>query len=163
MDRKTFQQTLPKKRISAGCLFFDEDNRLLVVNPTYKETWEIPGGVVEQNESPRDAVKREIFEELGFECEPKRLLCVDYSGETDRRTESLQFIFLGPRLTADMIAAIRLPEEELSEYRFLKPKKATKLLNRKLRRRVQQCLKIIVGEQTLYLEEQQLVNSVVSR
>ncbi len=75
MDRKTFQQTLPKKRISAGCLFFDEHNRLLVVNPTYKETWEIPGGVVEQNESPRDAVIREVSEELGFIATKTLALC----------------------------------------------------------------------------------------
>jgi ADP-ribose pyrophosphatase YjhB (NUDIX family) len=163
MDRKTYQETLPGKRISAGCLFFDEAKRLLVVNPTYKDTWEIPGGVVEQNESPRDAVIREIAEELGIECFPERLLCVDYSSESDTRTESLQFIFLGPVLTADMIAAIRLPEEELSEYRLLVPQKAVKLLNRKLRRRVRHCHVIIDRQETLYLEEQQLVKPVVPR
>ena len=154
MDRKTFQETLPKKRISGGCLFFDEEGQLLVVNPTYKDTWEIPGGVVEKNESPREAVIREVAEELGLICQPERLLCVDYSGETERRTESLQFLFLGPLLTADMIAVIRLPREELSEFRFLPPKKGIKLLNKKLRRRVRNCLQVLDSEETLYLEEQ---------
>jgi 8-oxo-dGTP pyrophosphatase MutT (NUDIX family) len=154
MDRKTFQESLPKKRISGGCLFFDEQGQLLVVNPTYKDTWEIPGGVVEKNESPREAVIREVAEELGLICQPQRLLCVDYSGENVTRTESLQFIFLGPLLTAELIAAIRLPREELRDFRLLPPKKAIKLLNKKLRRRVRYCLQVLDSEETLYLEEQ---------
>mgnify|MGYP001816711912 CR=1 FL=1 len=157
MDRKTFQMTLPEKRISSGCLFFDEGGRLLVVNPTYKDTWEIPGGVVEKNESPRAAVVREVFEELGLTCQPKRLLCVDFSDETKRRTESLHFIFLGPDLTEDMINAIQLPKEELSEYRLLPPQKAAKLLNKKLRRRVRRSLAVLDQKTTLYLEEQEPV------
>jgi 8-oxo-dGTP diphosphatase len=154
IDRKIFQESLPKKRISGDCLFFDEQGRLLVVNPTYKETWEIPGGVVEKNESPREAVIREVYEELGFFCQPERLLCVDFSDETETRTESLHFIFLGPTLTAEMIAAIKLPMDELSEYRILSAKKAVKLLNKKLRRRVRRCLTVLDKETTLYLEEQ---------
>ncbi|MDX1412576.1 MAG: NUDIX hydrolase [Candidatus Promineifilaceae bacterium] len=161
MNQKQYQKTLPRKRVSAGCLFFDRKKRLLVVNPTYKDTWEIPGGTVEKNESPREAVIREIEEELGLVLEPQRLLCIDYSAESDSRTESLQFIFLGPRLTQDQIAAIKLPLKELSEYRFLKPQKAVRLLNGKLRRRVQNCLTIINSSETLYLEGQQLVSSVV--
>jgi 8-oxo-dGTP pyrophosphatase MutT (NUDIX family) len=157
MDRKTFQMTLPQKRISSGCLFFDKEGRLLVVNPTYKDTWEIPGGVVEKNESPRATVMREVFEELGLTCQPRRLLCVDFSAETKRRTESLHFIFLGPKLTADMISSIRLPREELHEYRLLPPQKAIKLLNKKLRRRVRRCLQVLDQESTLYLEEQKPV------
>lgn len=162
MDRKTYQQTLPKKRISAGCLFFDKKQRLLIVNPTYKDSWEIPGGTVERNESPRHAVIREIAEELGLDCPPVRLLCVDYSSESDKRTESLQFIFLGPVLTADLIAAIQLPVEELSEYRLLEPQKAIKMLSGKLGRRVRHCLDVINRQETLYLEEQQPVNNIVS-
>ena len=41
-----FYQSLPKKRMAAGCLFFDAHGWILLVKPTYKPTWEIPGGVV---------------------------------------------------------------------------------------------------------------------
>lgn len=157
MEKKAFHETLPKKRISAGCLFFDKKGRLLVVNPTYKEPWEIPGGVVEKNESPRETVIREVFEEIGLFCQVERLLCVDFSDENETRTESLQFIFLGPLLTDEMIASIQLPQEELSEFRILPPKKAVKLLNKKLRRRVKQCLKVIDRDHVVYLEEQEPV------
>ncbi len=67
MSDKTYQRSLPKKRMSAGALFFDEVGRLLVVEPAYKANWEIPGGVVELDESPREARMREAKEELGVE------------------------------------------------------------------------------------------------
>ena len=37
VNRKAYQQSLPKKRVSAGCLFFDKSQRLLIVKPTYKD------------------------------------------------------------------------------------------------------------------------------
>lgn len=157
MDKKAYQQTLPRKRISAGCLLFDEQDRLLVLEPAYKSTWEIPGGVVEAGESPRTAVFREMAEELGLSLKPLRLLVVDYSDETATRTESLQFIFLGPTLTAAQVADLRLPPAELHSYRFLPHDEALALLNSKLRRRVRHALAARdVPGQVLYLEEQHL-------
>ena len=154
LDRKAYHQTLPTKRISAGCLFLDEQHRLLVVNPTYKKHWEIPGGTVEAHEAPRVSVEREIMEELGLSRPMLRLLCVDYTGETDTRTESLHFIFYGGIMTTTDIAAIRLPLEELSEFRFLPPPEAMSRLGKRLRLRVHHALKAIDSGQTCYLEEQ---------
>lgn len=155
VNRKAYQRTLPGKRVSAGCLFFDTEGRLLIVKPTYKEGWEIPGGTVDANESPLAACIRETREELALERRPRRLLSVDFTGETKQRTESLNFIFDGGVLSAAEIAAIRLPEKELSEYRLLEPEEALKLLNRRLRRRVRYCLPLLDSLLTLYLEEQE--------
>lgn len=158
LEKKAYQMTLPRKRMSAGVLFFDAHGRLLIVNPTYKATWEIPGGTVEANESPRTCALREVEEELGLTREPGRLLVVDYGGETEKRTESVQFIFDGGVLSEAELAAIVLPADELSEYRLLKPKKALKRLNRRLRERVGHCLKARNAGATFYMEEQQPVN-----
>lgn len=154
LNRKDYQRRLPKKRISAGCLLFDGEGRLLIVNPTYKDGWEIPGGVVEANESPLAGCAREVHEELGLDRWPVALLCVDFTPETSDRTESLNFIFYGGVLSPDEIAAIRLPEKELSEYRLLPPEGALALLTRRLSRRVRRCLAARDAGATLYLEDQ---------
>jgi 8-oxo-dGTP pyrophosphatase MutT (NUDIX family) len=112
---------------------------------------------VDSNESPLQACAREIKEELGLDLRPVRLLCVDYIQETDNRTESLAFIFLGGDLSPEAIAAIRLPAEELSDCCFLEPQAALLRLGKRLRRRVQQALYAREQHTVFYLENQELV------
>ena len=53
--------------VSAGALVFDRAGRLLILKPTYKSGWTIPGGVLETDgETPGDAGRREVAEELGL-------------------------------------------------------------------------------------------------
>src|SRR5215207_6126424 len=115
---KSFYKSLPAKRMGAGCLFFNDDGQVMLVKPTYKPTWEIPGGVVENNESPKQCCQREIGEELGLSQTIGHLLVVDYNSETDGRTESLMFIFYGGTLALSEIESIRINRDELSEFRF---------------------------------------------
>jgi len=152
IDRKRWLESLPKKRMGAGALFLDEQGRLLLVNPTYKPQWEIPGGIVEQNESPRQACRREVYEEIGLSKSIERLLSISYAAANDKRTEGLMFIFWGGVLTPAEIATLRLPVTELSEYRFVTLAEALSLLTPTLGERVRRSLEILPTEQTLYLE-----------
>ena len=95
MNRQQYLASLPRKIMGAGCLLFNSDDKILIVKPTYKDYWTLPGGVVEQNESPRDACMGEVKEEIGIEIVPERLLCIDYTSIEKKDVESLQFIFLG--------------------------------------------------------------------
>ncbi|WP_229686740.1 NUDIX domain-containing protein [Longimycelium tulufanense] len=67
-----------RKRVTADVLIRDEGDRVLLVNPTYKEHWDLPGGMAEANEPPRAAAKRELIEELGLTITPARLLLLDW-------------------------------------------------------------------------------------
>lgn len=42
-----YYESLPAKRIGAGLVCRDAGNRVLLVQPTYKPAWELPGGVAE--------------------------------------------------------------------------------------------------------------------
>ena len=68
--------------VSAGALVFDRAGRLLILKPTYKSGWTIPGGVLETDgETPGDAGRREVAEELGLHIDaghPARLACMDF-------------------------------------------------------------------------------------
>jgi hypothetical protein len=35
---KSFYESLPAKRMGAGCLFFDSEGKVMLVKPTYKPT-----------------------------------------------------------------------------------------------------------------------------
>ncbi|WP_203719432.1 NUDIX domain-containing protein, partial [Asanoa siamensis] len=39
--------------VAAGAFFTDEYGQIMLVRPTYKPYWDIPGGYVEPTESPR--------------------------------------------------------------------------------------------------------------
>ncbi|MBE2199787.1 MAG: NUDIX hydrolase [Anaerolinea sp.] len=143
--------------MSAGALFFDENGRLLLVKPTYKPHWEIPGGAVEANESPLQACTREIEEELGLSRQPRQLLCVDYIGASHDKTEALAFVFAAGILTKVEIAAIYLPAGELSEYRFVYFHEIEHEAPLRLWRRLDHCMRALQAGRTYYLEDQQLV------
>ncbi|WP_307873852.1 MULTISPECIES: NUDIX hydrolase [unclassified Frankia] len=42
----------------------DDDSRILIVQPTYRPGWDLPGGVVEQEESPHSAALQHPADEL---------------------------------------------------------------------------------------------------
>lgn len=151
-DRQAWLAGVPQKRVAAGALFLDEAGRLLIVKPTYKPLWNIPGGVIEENESPRQGCQREVREELGLEKALDRLLCVEYTPAVDKETEKLVFIFWGGVLTVAEIAAIRLPADELSEFRFLSVEEALALLPPDKAERVRHSLAMVGREGAVYRE-----------
>jgi histidine triad (HIT) family protein len=135
----------PGKPGAAGVVLRDSEGRILIVEPTYRETWNVPGGAIERRESPRAAAIRETLEEIGLDIEPGALLSVDH-----RPTEpdSMHFIFDGPTLTPEQIGAIRLPLEELRSFRFATLEEAEALLNPPLFKRIKEGL----AQPGIYLE-----------
>lgn len=148
--------TLPAKRAAAGVLFIDSTGRVLLVEPTYKPTWEIPGGTVELNESPFRAAAREVEEELGLVVTPGRLLVSDWVPPRETRTEGLMFVFAGT-LTERDAAAIRLPAEELRSWRWCDETEVGERTSPLLARRVRAALRAAGTGRTLYLENGDVV------
>ncbi len=70
-------------RVSSGAVFFDSDDRLLLVKPTYKDGWNLPGGAVDAGETPREACVREVREELGIEPPVGPLLLTAWTRSSD--------------------------------------------------------------------------------
>ena len=129
---------IPSVPVSCGCLLFDEAGRLLVLKPTYKKGWTIPGGIMEDDgETPWDGCRREVREETGLEVTAGRLVAVDTRpSKADGRT-GLRFLFRAVHpLTAADVAAIGLQEDEASEHSFVTCQEARKLLRPAIARRV---------------------------
>lgn len=110
-------ETFATPRVAAGALFLDETGRILLVHPTYKDTWDIPGGYVERGESPAAACRREIAEELGLDREPAALLSVDWD-PSDKEGDKLLFVFDCGRLGDDS-ERIQLASNELDRWEWV--------------------------------------------
>jgi ADP-ribose pyrophosphatase YjhB (NUDIX family) len=52
------------------------DNKILLVKEKLDGGWTIPGGWADPNETPRESVEREVFEESGFEVKAKKIIAV---------------------------------------------------------------------------------------
>jgi 8-oxo-dGTP diphosphatase len=137
--------------VAAGVLFFDDADRILLVQPTYKDHWDIPGGYVETGETPAQAAAREIREELGLEVAVGPLLVTDWAPHPDEGDKLLS-IFDGGTLTAEQIDAIRLQADELASYAFHDLPEAVDLLIPRLSRRVMAAVEAHHTGHTLYLE-----------
>lgn len=117
--------------VAAGVLLFDERDRVLLVDPTYKAGWEFPGGVVEPGEAPARAGVREVAEETGIQLEDvPRLLVVDWEPPAPPGYGGLRLLFDGGRLDSDRARAVLLPGPELRGWCFASEEEAAELCRR---------------------------------
>ncbi|HAT03875.1 MAG TPA: hypothetical protein DCS29_03840 [Candidatus Magasanikbacteria bacterium] len=110
-----FEEEKIYPRCSANMIIFDAAGNVLLtkrgVEP-YKEYWVIPGGHIKR-ESPTDAVRREIHEELNVQAEPTRLYGVYENLTNDPRRPTVSIFYIGHIVSGDIEATI-----EVSETKF---------------------------------------------
>jgi 8-oxo-dGTP diphosphatase len=135
-----YVQSLPRKRMAAGALFTDEAGRVLLVDPVYRDTWDLPGGAVEAEESPYAACRREVAEELGLNRPPGRVLAVDWVPSQPGRTEGLIVVYHGGVLPTADIRAIRVPGDELAGFAFVAAEEVAARVTPLVARRIAACL-----------------------
>jgi 8-oxo-dGTP pyrophosphatase MutT (NUDIX family) len=142
---------MARPRVAAGVLVHDEQGRVLMVRPTYKEGWDIPGGYVEPDESPAQAAEREVAEELGLHRAPGRLLVVDWAPHP-AEGDKLLFVFDGGTLTPAEVSDLQLCANEIAEARYWSPDDLDELAPARLVNRLRVALDALSSGRTLYAE-----------
>lgn len=149
-------------RMAAGALFFDAGGRVLMVQPTYKEYWDIPGGYVEVGESPLQAAAREVQEELGITPPLVRLLAVDWA-PNDSEGDKVLYLFDGGQLSPETVAGVTLQAEELKSLEFVAPADVAERTIPRLARRILAAVEArSSGAAPIYLEHGQQPNGVAA-
>lgn len=141
-----------RKRVAADVLIRDEGGRVLLVDPTYKEGWDLPGGMVEANESPQAGALRELDEELGLVLSLGRPLVIEWVGAHGPWDDQMVFVFDGGTLTSADSVAVRVRDREISAWRFFEVEDARTEMREDIWRRLRAALDSLERGTTSYLE-----------
>jgi 8-oxo-dGTP pyrophosphatase MutT (NUDIX family) len=116
--RALLNSFLPRKRAISQMLIRDADERVLMCRLTYKQDWDLPGGVVEVGESPQLAVSREVSEELGLEIKAGGLVLTDWLPPWGGWDDALCLVFDGGVHPASLVDEVVRQEREIRAAEF---------------------------------------------
>jgi 8-oxo-dGTP diphosphatase len=142
-----------RKRVSVDVLIRDQHGRMLLVDPVYKPGWDLPGGIAEANEPPRETARRELREELGLDIRPGQLLSIAWAAPHGPWDDILNLIFDGGALTDDQIAVLHLTDDELRDFEFCDDHQASERLSPTTWRRIRSAAEAIADGHTAYTED----------
>ncbi len=104
-------------KVDVRGIVFRDDRILMVREILDAGRWTVPGGWADVNETPSQAVVREVREESGFETRAVRLLAV-YDREKQGHQPSFPFHVYKLFFLCELIGGEARPNEEASEIDF---------------------------------------------
>ncbi|MBI5356930.1 NUDIX hydrolase [Candidatus Collierbacteria bacterium] len=108
----------------------DNRNRIVLVKQNrhnHGDVYEVPAGAIKENESPRQAAKRELLEETGIKAQKWRLISTHHNGV---HNEGLNYFFLA----RDLSTAKNSPDqdEQISGLKFFRFDQINGLIDQEL-------------------------------
>jgi 8-oxo-dGTP pyrophosphatase MutT (NUDIX family) len=150
--RALLNSFLPRKRAISQMLVRDRQGRVLLCRLTYKQDWDLPGGVVEVGESPQLAVAREVEEELALQIPAGRLLLTDWLPPWSGWDDALCLVFDGGEHDAELLAGVVRQEREIKDAAFCKIEEVRERCADFTARRVEAALRNVDGAGPSYTE-----------
>ncbi|ARF53554.1 NUDIX hydrolase [Streptomyces gilvosporeus] len=142
----------PAPVMAVDALIRDADGRLLLVDPSYKDGWDLPGGMVD-DEEPSAGLTRELREELGIQAHIGRLLAVDSLPKEFYGRSLVAHIYAARLPQSTALADLVLQQDEIRDAAYVPEREALERLPEVLRRRVAAALEAERGAHTAHLRE----------
>jgi 8-oxo-dGTP diphosphatase len=117
----------PRQPVGAVGVVVRADGCVLLVEHVLRTDfpWGLPGGYVNRGEEPREAVRREIEEELGLHVEAGRLLAAEQVGLTPASTHPRH---LGLAYACTLAGGACVPGREVVSVEWVRPDAITRTL-----------------------------------
>jgi 8-oxo-dGTP diphosphatase len=116
----TWLATQPKKMIISKLIIRSTEGNILLMKPTYKKTWQFPGGGADAKEDPKAAAIRETKEEVGLNIEISDLKLQDIIYKP--KDDSI-FIMYSYEKYVSQSQAIVLQKDEAKMIEYVAPDK----------------------------------------
>ncbi|WP_448319703.1 NUDIX hydrolase, partial [Streptomyces sp. CO7] len=143
----------PAPVMAADALIRDASGRVLIVDPSYKEGWDLPGGMVD-DEEPVAALERELQEELGIRgARVGRLLVVDSMPKEVYGRAHVACVYAVHPRRPPAVEELVLQQEELRAAEYVTEREALRRLPEPLRRRAAAALRASLGSYTAQLRQ----------
>lgn len=112
-----------KFTVGVSAVLLNESDNVLLVRHRFRENegWELPGGFIERDEGLEDALRRELYEETGFDVKILSLLSTHVG---DSRHVDIRF------LARVVKGDLTVDRSEVVEARFFPYSELSKILNR---------------------------------
>jgi 8-oxo-dGTP pyrophosphatase MutT (NUDIX family) len=157
--RALLNSFLPRKRVIAQALVRDESGRVLLCHPTYKDDWDLPGGVVELRESPREAAGREVLEELALVLPVGELVLTDWLPPWGGWDDALCLVFDAGVHPASILDRAVLQAREIRAAAFCLTDEVHARAADYTARRVEAALAALAGEAPAFTESGRALTS----
>ena len=115
-ETENFLASIDRRIASAAAWLETPDGKLVILRSDYKRYWSLPGGIIDADETPLEAVQREVGEEISIDLplEAFQFRMVVSRVSTEHGL-SYQFIFAAT-ITAEQLAAISPQASEIDEW-----------------------------------------------
>ena len=150
--RALLNSFLPRKRAIAQMLVRDPEGRVLLCNLTYKQDWDLPGGVVEVNEAPHLAVAREVQEELSLDITAGPLVLTDWLPPWSGWDDAVCLVFDGGVHAPALVDRIVPQAREIRAARFCTVAEVHELCADFTDRRIDSALRAVESGNATYTE-----------
>jgi len=114
-NKKKWLDNLPKRVSSAALILENSAEQVLVVKANYKPYWTFPGGIIDPNETPKEAAVREAYEEVGLKIPINELSFIAVIDRKSSVAQTYQFIFKAT-LIPGAIHDVVLQASEIDQY-----------------------------------------------
>ena len=151
MNQKANKNLFPEKRVSSIGFILNEEQKVLLVKPSYYKFWHLPGGFVDEHESPLQAISREIKEEINLNLKPERLMMVDYETGSEQTKEVLVFIFDFGIVNQHSFSGLKVDNTEIIDFGFFEMAEALRLVGPERSNRLEICFQARQNAEFYYL------------
>jgi len=125
-ENRVWRASQPQKMIVVKVVIKSDLGNILLAKPDYKKTWQLPGGGVENGESPEQAAVREVKEELNVDILDSDLAI---KGTTYKPDEELLFIVYEYTKLIAEDTKFDLQSDEITDFQFAQVQNVAPLLS----------------------------------